>query len=189
MTEPPAAAEGRGRGGKGPELCAGGTRWPSLARLRFPLGGMRKPQVRQLAHEAGLAVAAKRDSQDLCFLAGVGQRAFLARHGGHDGRPGEILDADGRRLGEHDGQHAFTVGQRRGLGSERSGAPVCARHRRAANTVTVGSREQLLTDTIAIREVTLHRPGTRIDASRSAPAAGGSPAIRSMGWTPVATNS
>ncbi|MGH2834479.1 MAG: tRNA 2-thiouridine(34) synthase MnmA, partial [Solirubrobacteraceae bacterium] len=137
----------------------------SLARLRFPLGGMRKPQVRQLAHEAGLAVATKRDSQDLCFLAGVGQRAFLARHGGHGGHPGEILDSDGRRVGEHDGQHAFTVGQRRGLGLSGQEDPLYVLDTDAvANTVTVGSREQLLSDTIAIRGVTLHRPGTRIDA-------------------------
>ncbi|HEY2202341.1 MAG TPA: iron-sulfur cluster assembly scaffold protein, partial [Solirubrobacteraceae bacterium] len=60
----------------------------SLARLRFPLGEMRKPQVRELAEAAGLAVANRRDSQDLCFLAGTRQGAFLQRHGGLGKRPG-----------------------------------------------------------------------------------------------------
>ena len=54
----------------------------ALARLRFPLGDLRKPEVRELAREAGLPVARKPDSQDLCFLAGTGRAAFLARHGG-----------------------------------------------------------------------------------------------------------
>jgi tRNA-specific 2-thiouridylase len=136
----------------------------SLARLRFPLGAMHKPQVRELAARAGLAVAAKRDSQDLCFLAGVGQRAFLARHGARENRPGLILDSDGERLGEHDGRHAFTVGQRRGLQLNGRAPMYVLATDTHANTVTVGTREQLLTDTIAIRGVTLHRPGTRIDA-------------------------
>ena len=62
------------------------------------------------------AVASKAESQDLCFLAGEGKRSFLARHGGLDERPGEIVDRRGRRLGRHRGHHEFTVGQRRGLG-------------------------------------------------------------------------
>ena len=65
----------------------------SLARLRFPLGELRKPAVRALAQQAGLPVAARPDSQDLCFLAGTGRAAFLRRHGGLDDEPGEIVDA------------------------------------------------------------------------------------------------
>ena len=60
----------------------------SLARLRFPLGELTKPEVRELARAAGLPVADKRESQDLCFLAGTGKAAFLARHGGLGARPG-----------------------------------------------------------------------------------------------------
>src|SRR5919204_4915862 len=88
----------------------------SLARLRFPLGELTKPQVRALAAEAELPVAWRAESQDLCFLAGTGKAAFLARHGGLADRPGEVVDGDGRVLARHRGAHHFTVGQRRGLG-------------------------------------------------------------------------
>ena len=66
----------------------------ALARLRFPLGDLTKPQVRQLAEAAGLDVARKPDSQDLCFLAGTGRATFLARHGGMRRRPGDIVDLE-----------------------------------------------------------------------------------------------
>ena len=88
-----------------------------LDRLSFPLGGLTKDAVRPLARDAGLPVADKRESQDLCFVAGLGGRAFLQRHGGPRLRtPGEIVDRQGRVLGRHEGQHNYTVGQRRGLG-------------------------------------------------------------------------
>ncbi|HEV2787092.1 MAG TPA: tRNA 2-thiouridine(34) synthase MnmA, partial [Solirubrobacteraceae bacterium] len=93
-----------------------GLRPESIARLRFPLGGLRKPEVRALAAEAGISVADKPDSQDLCFLAGTGRAAFLARHGGIRDRPGDIVDRRGRALGRHRGHHHFTVGQRKGRG-------------------------------------------------------------------------
>src|SRR5436190_5516505 len=88
----------------------------SLARLRFPLADLTKPQVREIAAGAGLRVATKRESQDLCFLAGEGKRSFLARHARLGERPGEIVDRAGRIVGRHTGHHNFTVGQRRGLG-------------------------------------------------------------------------
>src|SRR5581483_10811462 len=87
----------------------------SLARMRFPLGELRKPEVREIAARAGLPVAAKVDSQDLCFLAGTSRGRFMERHGAVAGTPGEIVDLAGAVLGHHDGQHRFTVGQRRGL--------------------------------------------------------------------------
>ena len=65
----------------------------SLARMRFPLAELTKPEVRALAAEAGLPVASRADSQDLCFLAGVGKARFLARHGGLEDAPGEIVPA------------------------------------------------------------------------------------------------
>jgi tRNA-specific 2-thiouridylase len=138
----------------------------SLARLRFPLGAMRKPQVRELAEAAGLAVARRRDSQDLCFLAGTRQKAFLERHGDMSARRGSIVDLEGEVLGEHEGAHVFTVGQRHGLGI---GAPdplyVLATDTRA-NTVTVGARHELLAREMAVREVTLHRDGGCVDGVR-----------------------
>ncbi len=88
-----------------------------LDRLSFPLGGITKDAVRALAREAGLPVADKPESQDLCFVAGLGGRAFLQRHGGPRLRkPGEIVDRNGKVLGRHEGQHNYTIGQRRGLG-------------------------------------------------------------------------
>jgi tRNA-specific 2-thiouridylase len=135
----------------------------SLARLRFPLGAMRKAQVRELAAAAGLAVANRRDSQDLCFLAGTRQSAFLERHGGLGERRGKIVDSQGKVLGEHAGAHVFTVGQRHGLGLG-GGEPlyVLATDTRMS-TVTVGPRAELLSDGVRVREVTLHRDGGCVD--------------------------
>ncbi len=131
----------------------------TVRRLRFPLGELRKPAVRELAHRAGLAVASKPDSQDLCFLAGTGREAFLERHGALGERPGDVLDARGRRVGEHRGVHRYTVGQRRGLGIG-GGTPLYVLSTDAdANTVTLGPRSELATSTVALRDAVLHRPG------------------------------
>ncbi|MBO9714690.1 tRNA 2-thiouridine(34) synthase MnmA [Sphingomonas sp.] len=89
--------------------------------LRFPLGGMPKPRVRELAAELGLGVAAKPDSQDICFVPD-GDYARLVRKLRPDAETsGDIVDEAGRKLGEHKGLIHFTVGQRRGL--EIGGAP------------------------------------------------------------------
>ena len=131
----------------------------SLRRLRFPLGELDKPAVRELAHRAGLSVARRPDSQDLCFLAGTGRDAFLARHGGLGARPGDVLDAGGERVGAHAGAHRFTVGQRRGLGIG-GGVPQYVLATDAdANTVTIGPRAALATQTVALRDAVQHRPG------------------------------
>jgi len=127
---------------------------------------MQKPEVRELAARAGLAVAGRRDSQDLCFLAGTGREAFLERHGGLSRRPGPIRTRDGRVLGEHGGAHLYTVGQRHGLGIS-AGEPVYVLATDAqANTVTVGAREELRAERIAVRELVLHRPAGDVDAVR-----------------------
>jgi tRNA-uridine 2-sulfurtransferase len=138
----------------------------SLARMRFPLGDMTKPEVRELAERAGLSVARKPDSQDLCFLAGTDLQRFLARHAEVASVPGSIVDADGARLGTHPGAHAFTVGQRHGLGIGGPAPLYVLRTDPLANTVTVGPREALLTRTVAVRDVTLRRPGARVDGVR-----------------------
>lgn len=136
----------------------------SLARLRFPLGELTKPQVRALARGAGLPVAAKPDSQDLCFLAGTNRAAFLARHGGVAAGHGDVVDRGGRVLGRHRGQHEFTVGQRRGLGVGGTVRPLYVLGKDArANRVVVGPREALRTPHVAVRGATLHRDGTAVD--------------------------
>jgi tRNA-specific 2-thiouridylase len=135
----------------------------SLARMHFPLGELEKREVRWIAADAGLPVASKADSQDLCFLAGTDRARFLARHGRLGERPGEITDRTGRRLGRHRGQHHFTVGQRRGLGLA-SGAPLYVLDKDAAsNRVTVGPAAALATDRVALRAVRLHRAADQVD--------------------------
>ena len=130
----------------------------SLARLRFPLGELRKTAVRRLARQLGLAVAGKRDSQDLCFLAGTGREAFLARHGALGERTGQIVDYNGRPVGVHRGIHSYTVGQRRGLGVG-GGTPLYVLATDAdANIVTVGPRSALATRSVALRDAVLLRP-------------------------------
>jgi tRNA-specific 2-thiouridylase len=135
----------------------------SLARMRFPLGELTKPEVRAVASEAGLSVADKVDSQDLCFLAGTSRSRFLARHGQLPERPGEIVDISGRPVGQHLGQHNFTVGQRRGL-RVASAEPLYVLEKDAArNLVRVGPREALRTDRVRVRGLRLNRPADRVD--------------------------
>jgi tRNA-specific 2-thiouridylase len=135
----------------------------SLARLRLPLGELCKPEVREIAAEAGLPVATKSDSQDLCFLAGTDRARFLARHGQIGSRPGELVDRTGAVLGSHDGQHLFTVGQRRGLRLA-GGEPRFVLDKDAvSNRVTVGPRTALCTTRVHVRAAQLRREGARVD--------------------------
>jgi tRNA-specific 2-thiouridylase len=147
-----------------------------LQRLRLPLGGLEKPRVRALAAAAGLPVADKPESQDLCFLAGTGgASAFMRRHGrrargserhGSGDSVGDIVDRAGTVLGRHDGQHAFTVGQRRGLGIA-SAQPLYVLAKEARRErVVVGPREALATDRVALAPVGLHRPAADADGVR-----------------------
>jgi tRNA-specific 2-thiouridylase len=136
----------------------------ALELLSFPLGGLTKDAVRALARDAGLPVADKRESQDLCFVAGLGGRAFLQRHGGPRlRRAGEIVDRDGRVLGSHDGQHNFTVGQRRGLRLS-SKRPLYVLDKDAeTGRVTVGPREALETTRVRLERARLHRGAEAVD--------------------------
>jgi tRNA-specific 2-thiouridylase len=138
----------------------------SLARLRFPLGDMAsKAEVREIARAAGLPVASKADSQDLCFLAGTGRARFLARHGALRERPGDIVDGAGRRVGRHRGHHHFTVGQRRGIGIGGEDVPLYVVHTDPrANTVTVGPRAALATTHVRVRGLRLHAGASAVDA-------------------------
>ncbi|HEX5146482.1 MAG TPA: tRNA 2-thiouridine(34) synthase MnmA [Conexibacter sp.] len=135
----------------------------SLARMRFPLGELTKPEVRRIAADAQLPVASKADSQDLCFLAGTSRAAFLAKHGGIRERPGEIVDTAGNVIGRHRGHHGFTVGQRRGLGVSRDEPLYVLATDARANRVVAGTRAQLATTRVHMRGVRLLREGARVD--------------------------
>lgn len=86
-----------------------------LSRTIFPVGGMEKRQVRELAARFQLPVAQKQESQEICFIPDNDYVSFLEESGVIPS-PGEIVDAAGRKLGDHAGIHRYTVGQRRGLG-------------------------------------------------------------------------
>jgi tRNA-specific 2-thiouridylase len=114
-----------------------------LARAIFPVGGLRKPEVRAEAHRLGLPVADKPDSQEICFVPDGDYAAFVARHDTSVARAGGITDLEGRTLGRHGGVHRFTVGQRKGLGLS-SPAPLYVQEIDAAtNTIRVGPRSAL----------------------------------------------
>ncbi|MDX6680774.1 MAG: tRNA-uridine 2-sulfurtransferase [Solirubrobacteraceae bacterium] len=144
----------------------------ALARLRFPLGDLRKSDVRALARDAGLDVAGKPDSQDLCFLAGTGRANFLARHGGMRRRPGDIVDRAGAVVGRHDGHHGFTVGQRRGLRVQAEQPLYVLATDAEANTVTVGPRAQLATRTVRVKGLRLHAEPDAVRLRHRSPALG-----------------
>jgi len=124
-----------------------------LAYLRFPLGGMSKPKVREIAAELGLANAEKPDSQDICFVAGD-YAEVVERLRPEAGTPGDIVDEAGRVLGRHDGIVHFTVGQRKGLGLGGNEAPLFVLRLEADDCrVVVGPREALKTRKIVLKDV------------------------------------
>jgi tRNA-specific 2-thiouridylase len=134
----------------------------ALRRIWFPLGELEKPRVRALARDAGLSVADKPESQDLCFLAGTGQPDFLRRHGRVDDEPGAIVDEQGTTRGHHSGHQRFTVGQRRGIGIAGSEPLYVIDKDADSNTITVGPRRSLETTTVPLEDVTLYRPAGEV---------------------------
>ncbi len=137
-----------------------------LARLRFPLTDLSKSEVREIAARNGLAVAKKPESQDLCFLAGQGKSRFLSRHAGLRERRGAVLDRSGRQLGTHQGHHNFTVGQRRGIGVSAPEALYVVATDAERNTITVGTRDDIATLQVHLRDALLHRDGDQVDGIR-----------------------
>lgn len=141
-----------------------------LDRIWFPLGDLTKPEVREIARAAGLPVAEKPESQDLCFLAGAGGReGFLQRHAAdlvEADRGGDIVDMDGRVLGGHAGQRHFTIGQRRGLGVAAPEPLYVVDKDLSTGRVRVGPRTALHTDRVTVRAANLHRPASVVDRVR-----------------------
>ncbi|MBL0921548.1 MAG: tRNA 2-thiouridine(34) synthase MnmA, partial [Phycisphaerales bacterium] len=126
-----------------------------LARMLLPIGGMEKPRVRALAEEFGLPVFNKPDSQEICFVPDDDYAGFVERRRADlAGTAGAIVDAStGKTVGEHDGHHRFTIGQRRGL-QVALGHPVYVVGKDiATNTVLVGERERLAVTSVTAGEV------------------------------------
>ncbi|WP_316977529.1 tRNA 2-thiouridine(34) synthase MnmA [Shumkonia mesophila] len=153
------------RGAAGPELLRGAdhgrdqsyflfaTTRQQLSFLRFPLGAMDKGTTREHARRLGLPVAAKPDSQDICFVPTGGYAAVVEKLRPGATEPGDIVDLGGNVLARHDGIIHYTVGQRRGLGIG-GGAPLyVVRLEPEARRVVVGPAEALLTGRLAVREV------------------------------------
>jgi tRNA-uridine 2-sulfurtransferase len=134
----------------------------TLDRIWFPLGDQTKAETRAQARVAGLAAAAKAESQEACFLAGDDYRAFLGRHG-LGAAPGSIVDESGTAVGEHSGHWQFTPGQRRGLGIA-AAEPLYALSTDArTNTVVVGPRAALARSRVSARG-RMYTPAARVTA-------------------------
>ncbi len=124
-----------------------------LKHALFPVGDYPKPEIRAIAESFGLPTALRKDSQDLCFLAGEDYRNFLQRNGGEMLKPGEIVTTDGRSVGQHNGLANYTIGQRKGL-AVASPVPlyVVTKHA-SSNTLVVGTLEELGFTELTAREV------------------------------------
>ena len=125
--------------------------------LRFPLGGMSKDETRSLAAQFDLPVAAKPDSQDICFVPNGSYAAVVEKLRPGAAEPGEIVHIDGRVLGRHTGIIHYTVGQRRGLGIgdalARGIQLYVVRLEPETRRVVVGPREALAVPELTIREL------------------------------------
>jgi tRNA-specific 2-thiouridylase len=129
-----------------------GVRREQLSQMMFPIGEMPKDEVRGLAKGFGLPVFDKPDSQEICFVPDNDYAGLVERRRGDVLRTGKIVDESGREVGTHEGQHRFTIGQRRGL-SLSLGHPVYVVGKDVgSNTVTVGPKEALLVRSCVARE-------------------------------------
>ena len=124
-----------------------------LERIRFPLGGLRKSEVREIAERQGFCNARKHDSQDICFVPDGDHGRFLARFRGRELPKGRILNARGEVVGTHKGAAQYTVGQRKGLGVALGEPVYVLRKDVRENTVTVGPEEALYSRTLHADEV------------------------------------
>lgn len=125
-----------------------------LARTIMPLGQLSKDEVRNIAEKAGIPVAEKPDSQEICFIPDGNYADYIDRMSTREVPPeGNFVDAEGRILGRHKGITHYTVGQRKGLGLA-MGVPVFVKEiRPETNEVVIGSNEDLFSDTVYCRDL------------------------------------
>lgn len=129
-----------------------------LPRLKLPVGEYRKPEIRRMAGRLGLAVAEKRDSQEICFVPDRDHAGFVRQHRGRQDTRGEIITTDGVVVGRHEGLEHFTVGQRKGLGIALGEPHYVVRIEPETRRVVIGRREQL-----ARRELTAGEANWLVD--------------------------
>ena len=134
--------------------------------LRFPLGGLPKARVRELAREYGLAIADKQDSQDICFVPTGHYADVIERLRPGAAAPGEIVDLSGRVLGQHEGIIHFTVGQRKGLKIPAREPLYVLRLDAGTRRVVVGPRAALATRLIHLHDVNWIGDGALDDVER-----------------------
>jgi tRNA-uridine 2-sulfurtransferase len=124
-----------------------------LRHALFPVGEYTKPEIRQIAEKHSLPTASRKDSQDLCFLAGEDYRSFLQRNAAEMLKEGGIVTRDGRSLGIHNGLANYTIGQRKGLGLA-SPVPLYVLGKNAAdNALIVGTLDELGARELRARDV------------------------------------
>jgi len=131
-----------------------------LSRTLFPLGAMKKPEVRELARKHGLALAEKPDSQEICFVPGGDYKKFLDAYLAEQGESfpdtaGELVTTSGQTIGEHSGIHNFTVGQRKGLGVATGSPLYVIQINGEKGQVVVGKQEELYLSTLRVRRTNL----------------------------------
>jgi tRNA-specific 2-thiouridylase len=131
-----------------------------LARIEFPLGERRKEAVRTLAEKVGLPIPLREESQDACFLPPGGYREFLEKRMGPDwAAPGEIVDLQGNKRGDHRGLYAYTIGQRRGLGLPAGEPYYVIRLDPEKNRVVIGFKKDLGASGLWVRDLHWLIPG------------------------------
>ena len=126
-----------------------------LAQTVFPLGTMRKKEVRQFAESLGLVNAEQRESQDLCFVPDGDYASFIEQHTGQSALPGDFVDKTGKVLGKHKGLIRYTIGQRKGLGIGGTGPYYVCEHNVKENTVVLGSEDDLCVQTLTATGINL----------------------------------
>jgi tRNA-specific 2-thiouridylase len=127
----------------------------TIAHTLLPVGEFEKPEIRKMARELGLPVHDKPDSQEICFVPDEDYAGLVRRRSPEAVAAGEVVDREGRVVGQHAGHQHFTIGQRRGVGVA-LGYPVYVTDIDATqNRVTLGSREQLLSSELVAREVNM----------------------------------
>ena len=125
----------------------------NLRHTIFPLGGLTKTEVRQIAFDHGFETLSKKaESQDICFIPNNDYRSFLAQHGVSVPQ-GEYVDAQGKILGMHQGYCHYTIGQRKGLGIALGAPKFVTKIDAENNRVTLGDRDDLLTTQATIADV------------------------------------